>query len=91
MLSTAGQADAYLSGNAFFEQAVEGVSSAYGEQMNELTAELADAYMSEEYVDKDTGKPTDKLVEEYAIATGLKEDEIRAKIKDESLSAETMA
>lgn len=90
ILTTAAQANPYLANSKFQEQAVEGVSSSYGEEMNQLTEELAEKYSSGEYVDKD-GKPTEKLIEAYSGATGLKEDEIRAKIKDESLSAETMA
>jgi hypothetical protein len=73
----------------YAEQIVEiaaGVSADTATDIEKRAQELAS---DDEYVDK-KGQATDKLVQEYAAASGLTPDEIRGKLASEELSVETM-
>ena len=89
LLNTAAQADSYLSGHQYTNELV----SLYEQDAEQIAGDIEKKKQeyaeNEEYVDKD-GKATEALIKKYAQTMKISEDEVRAQIKDESLSVDTM-
>ena len=89
LLDSVVQSDPGLQNHQFMEQATEAQVFNFENIDADIESAKTDILEDKEYV-KD-GDAQDKLIQEYAIAQKVSEDEVRARIKAEELSVETMA